>query len=145
MTVTQFAQFVIITFGGKGWLDSIDEKVLTSVDVQLGDIRDGDHMKRLMKGSDTVIHLFALIAIPFSYHSPRNYIDTNVTGTLNVLQAALDLGVNRLLHTSTSEVYGTAQFVPITEEHPLVGNLYAASKIAADQLAHSFYNSFELR
>lgn len=133
------------SFGGKGWLDSIDEKVVTSVDVQLGDIRDGDHMKRLMKGSDTVIHLAALIAIPFSYHSPRSYIDTNVTGTLNVLQAALELGVDRLLHTSTSEVYGTAQFVPITEEHPVVGQSpYAASKIAADQLAHSFYNSFEL-
>jgi NAD dependent epimerase/dehydratase len=98
-----------------------------------------------MRDCDVVMHLAALIAIPYSYHSPATYIDTNVTGTLNVLQAARSLGVRRLIHTSTSEVYGTARFVPITEEHPLQGQSpYSASKIAADQLAYSFYASFDL-
>ena len=98
-----------------------------------------------MKGCDAVLHLAALIAIPFSYHSPDTYVDTNIKGTLNVLQAARDLGVKRIIHTSTSEVYGTAQFVPITEEHPLQGQSpYSATKIAADQLAYSFYSSFDL-
>jgi len=98
-----------------------------------------------MRGCDAVLHLAALIAIPYSYHSPDTYIDTNVKGTLNVLQAARQLGVKRVIHTSTSEVYGTAQFVPITEEHPLQGQSpYSASKIGADQLAYSFYSSFDL-
>jgi len=98
-----------------------------------------------MAGCDAVLHLAVLIAIPFSYHSPDTYIDTNVKGTLNVLQAARELGVRRVVHTSTSEVYGTAKFTPITEEHPLQGQSpYSASKIAADQLAYSFYASFGL-
>jgi len=98
-----------------------------------------------MKGCDVVLHLAALIAIPYSYHSPDTYVDTNIKGTLNILQAARELGIRRLIHTSTSEVYGTAQFVPITESHPLQGQSpYSASKIAADQLAYSFYASFGL-
>ena len=98
-----------------------------------------------MKGCDAVLHLAALIAIPFSYHSPDTYVDTNIKGTLNVLQAARELGIKRIIHTSTSEVYGTAQFVPITEKHPLQGQSpYSATKIAADQLAYSFYSSFDL-
>ena len=110
-----------------------------------GDIRDPHGVKEAMKGCDTVLHLAALIAIPFSYHSPDSYVDTNIKGTLNVLQAARELGVKRVIHTSTSEVYGTAQFVPITEEHPLQGQSpYSATKIAADQLAYSFYTSFNL-
>ena len=133
------------SFGNKGWLDTLNQDVLASVDVCLGDIRDGDHVKRLMKNADIVIHLAALIAIPYSYHSPRSYIETNVSGTLNLLQAALDNEVERFIHTSTSEVYGTAQFVPITEKHPIVGQSpYSASKIAADQLATSFFTSFDL-
>jgi dTDP-glucose 4,6-dehydratase len=98
-----------------------------------------------MRGCDAVLHLAALIAIPFSYHSPDTYVDTNIKGTLNVLQAARELGISRLVHTSTSEVYGTARYVPITEEHPLQGQSpYSASKIGADQLAYSFYSSFNL-
>ena len=108
------------SFGNKGWLDTLNQDVLASVDVCLGDIRDGDHVKRLMKNADIVIHLAALIAIPYSYHSPRSYIETNVSGTLNLLQAALDNEVERFIHTSTSEVYGTAQFVPITENTQLL-------------------------
>ncbi|MFM7369399.1 MAG: GDP-mannose 4,6-dehydratase, partial [Sphaerospermopsis kisseleviana] len=96
-----------------------------------------------MKGCDTVLHLAALIAIPYSYHSPATYVDTDITGTLNVVQAARELGVQKVVHTSTSEVYGTAKFVPITEEHPLQGQSpYSASKIGADQIAMSFYQSF---
>jgi NAD dependent epimerase/dehydratase len=115
------------------------------LDVFSGDVRDPNGMRQAMKGCDAVLHLAALIAIPYSYHSPDTYIDTNVKGTLNVLQAARDLGVRRVLHTSTSEVYGTARFVPITEEHPLQGQSpYSASKIGADQLAYSFYSSFGL-
>ena len=102
-------------------------------------------MKEALKGCDAVLHLAALIAIPYSYHSPDTYVDTNIKGTLNVLQAARELGVKRMIHTSTSEVYGTARFVPITEEHPLQGQSpYSATKIAADQLAYSFYASFAL-
>jgi dTDP-glucose 4,6-dehydratase len=102
-------------------------------------------VKEAMKGCDAVLHLAALIAIPFSYHSPDTYVDTNIKGTLNILQAAREVGVKRMIHTSTSEVYGTARFVPITEEHPLHGQSpYAATKIAADQLAYSFYASFGL-
>ena len=110
-----------------------------------GDIRDPHGIKEAMNGCDAVLHLAALIAIPFSYSSPDSYIDTNIKGTLNVLQAARELGIKRVIHTSTSEVYGTAQFVPITEEHPLQGQSpYSASKIGADQLAYSFYSSFRL-
>jgi dTDP-glucose 4,6-dehydratase len=108
-----------------------------------GDVRDPHGVKSAVQGCDTIYHLAALIAIPYSYHSPDTYIDTNVKGTLNVLQAARDLGVENVVHTSTSEVYGTAQFVPISEEHPLQGQSpYSASKIGADQLAFSFYASF---
>lgn len=111
----------------------------------MGDIRDPYGVKEAMKGCDAVLHLAALIAIPYSYHSPDTYVDTNIKGTLNVLQAARELGVRRIIHTSTSEVYGTARFVPITEEHPLQGQSpYSATKIAADQLAYSFFASFDL-
>lgn len=116
-----------------------------NLDVFAGDIRDPHGVKTAMKGCDTVLHLAALIAIPYSYHSPDTYIDTNIKGTLNVLQAARELSVKRVVHTSTSEVYGSARFVPITEEHPLQGQSpYSATKIAADQLAYSFYASFDL-
>lgn len=133
------------SFNSWGWLDNCSEDVKDQFEVFPGDIRDPHGVKEAMKGCDAVLHLAALIAIPFSYHSPDTYVDTNIKGTLNVLQAARDLGVKRIIHTSTSEVYGTAQFVPITEEHPLRGQSpYSATKIAADQLAYSFYSSFDL-
>ncbi len=133
------------SFNSWGWLDSCADDVKGKFDVFSGDVRDPHGVREAMKGCDVVLHLAALIAIPYSYHSPDTYIDTNVKGTLNVLQAARELGVSRLIHTSTSEVYGTARFVPITEEHPLQGQSpYSASKIAADQLAYSFYASFSL-
>lgn len=126
-----------------GWLDRSPPEVRESLDVFAGDIRDPNGVRQAMKGCDIVVHLAALIAIPYSYHSPDTYVDTNIKGTLNVLQAARDLGVGRVIHTSTSEVYGTARFVPITEEHPLQGQSpYSATKIAADQLAYSFFASF---
>lgn len=133
------------SFNSWGWLDHCSPEVKGQFEVFAGDIRDPHGVKEAMKGCDAVLHLAALIAIPFSYHSPDTYVDTNVKGTLNVLQAARELGVNRVIHTSTSEVYGTARFVPITEEHPLQGQSpYSATKIAADQLAYSFYASFGL-
>lgn len=133
------------SFNSWGWLDDVDVKIRANVEVFAGDIRDPNGVRTAMKGCDTVLHLAALIAIPFSYHSPDAYVDTNVRGTLNILQAARDLGVSRVVHTSTSEVYGTAQFVPITEAHPLQGQSpYSATKIGADQLALSFYRSFSL-
>lgn len=132
------------SFNSYGWLDTVSDDILSQIDVVSGDIRDPNGIRVAMKGCDVVLHLAALIAIPFSYHSPDTYIDTNIKGTLNVLQAARDLGV-RVVHTSTSEVYGTAQYVPIDESHPIVGQSpYSASKIGADQLAYSFYSSFEL-
>jgi len=132
------------SFNSWGWLDHASKDIRESLDVFAGDIRDPNGVRQAMKGCDTVLHLAALIAIPYSYHSPDTYVDTNIKGTLNVLQAARDLNVSRVVHTSTSEVYGTAQFVPITEEHPLQGQSpYSATKIAADQLAYSFYASFE--
>ncbi|WP_191600970.1 NAD-dependent 4,6-dehydratase LegB [Marinomonas algicola] len=132
------------SFNSYGWLDTVSDDILSQIDVVSGDIRDPNGVRVAMKGCDVVLHLAALIAIPFSYHSPDTYIDTNIKGTLNVLQAARDLGV-RVVHTSTSEVYGTAQYVPIDEGHPIVGQSpYSASKIGADQLAYSFYSSFEL-
>ncbi|WP_199616753.1 NAD-dependent 4,6-dehydratase LegB [Paenibacillus alkalitolerans] len=131
------------SLGSWGWLDHADKDVKTSLDVVLGDIRDPHGVKQAMKGCDAVLHLAALIAIPYSYHSPDTYVDTNIKGTLNVLQAARELDVSKVVHTSTSEVYGTARFVPITEEHPLQGQSpYSASKIGADQMAMSFYLSF---
>jgi len=133
------------SFNSWGWLDHAPRKVHDNLDVFSGDIRDPHGVRQAMKGCDAVLHLAALIAIPYSYHSPDTYIDTNVKGTLNMLQAARELGVSRVVHTSTSEVYGTAKFVPITEEHPLQGQSpYSASKIGADQLAYSFYASFDL-
>jgi NAD dependent epimerase/dehydratase len=133
------------SFNSWGWLDHCSPDVKGKFEVFAGDIRDPHGVKEAMKGCDAVLHLAALIAIPYSYHSPDTYVDTNVKGTLNVLQAACELGVRRVVHTSTSEVYGTARFVPITEEHPLQGQSpYSATKIAADQLAYSFYASFDL-
>ena len=133
------------SFNSWGWLDRAPKEIRDGVDVFAGDIRDPHGVKEAMRGCDAVLHLAALIAIPYSYHSPDTYVDTNIKGTLNVLQAARDLSVRRVIHTSTSEVYGTARFVPITEEHPLQGQSpYSATKIAADQLAYSFYASFGL-
>lgn len=132
------------SFNSWGWLDESPEDIRKSLDVFAGDVRDPHGVRTAMKDCDVVLHLAALIAIPYSYHSPDTYIDTNVKGTLNIVQAARDLGVERVVHTSTSEVYGTARFVPITEEHPLQGQSpYSASKIGADQIAQSFFHSFE--
>lgn len=133
------------SFNSWGWLDQCSADVAGCFEVFAGDIRDPNGVKEAMKDCESVMHLAALIAIPFSYHSPDTYVETNVKGTLNVLQAARSLGVRRVIHTSTSEVYGTARFVPITEEHPLQGQSpYSATKIAADQLAYSFFASFGL-
>lgn len=133
------------SFNSWGWLDHAPDDIRQGLDVFSGDIRDPHGVRTAMQGCDVVLHLAALIAIPYSYHSPDTYVDTNIKGTLNVLQAARDLGVSRVIHTSTSEVYGTARFVPITEEHPLQGQSpYSASKIGADQLAYSFFASFDL-
>ena len=130
--------------GSWGWLDSLQLALQAELEVVLGDIRDPLCVREAMRGCDQVFHLAALIAIPYSYVAPASYIDTNIHGTLNVVQAARDLGLERVVHTSTSETYGTAQFVPITEEHPLVGQSpYAASKIGADQIALSYWRSFE--
>jgi len=131
------------SFNSWGWLDHSESEIKKNLDVFAGDIRDPYGMKQAMKGCDVVFHLAALIAIPYSYHSPDTYVDTNVKGTLNVVQAARELEVSKVIHTSTSEVYGTAKFVPITEEHPLQGQSpYSASKIGADQIAMSFYHAF---
>jgi dTDP-glucose 4,6-dehydratase len=133
------------SFNSWGWLDHSSPDIKKSLDVFSGDIRDPYGVKKAMTGCDVVLHLAALIAIPYSYHSPETYVDTNIKGTLNILQAARELGTSKIVHTSTSEVYGTAQFIPITEEHPLQGQSpYSATKIAADQLALSFFRSFHL-
>ena len=130
--------------GSWGWLDTLPQNIRSELDVVLGDIRDPLCVREAMRGCDQVFHLAALIAIPHSYVAPSSYIDTNIHGTLNIVQAARDLGVSRVVHTSTSETYGTAQRVPITEDHPLVGQSpYAASKIGADQIALSYWRSFE--
>lgn len=132
------------SFNSWGWLEDSPPEIRDQLDVFAGDVRDPHGVREAMRGCSTVYHLAALIAIPYSYHSPDAYVDTNVRGTLNVVQAARDLGVERVVHTSTSEVYGTAQFVPITEEHPLQGQSpYSATKIGADQVALSFYRSFD--
>ena len=133
------------SFGFRGWLESLPEETLASVEVVMGDVRDAGSVLAFMRDADVVYHLAALIAIPYSYLAPRSYLDTNAGGTLNVLEAARTLGTSRVVHTSTSEVYGTARRVPITEEHPLQGQSpYSASKIAADKLAESYHLSFEL-
>lgn len=131
------------SFNSWGWLDSSPKEIRENLDVFCGDIRDPHGVKKAMKGCAVVIHLAALIGIPYSYHSPDTYVDTNIKGTLNVIQAARELGVEKVVHTSTSEVYGTAKIVPITEDHPLHGQSpYSATKIGADQIALSFYKSF---
>lgn len=133
------------SFNSWGWLDTLPKDILNEIDIFTGDIRDPNGVREAMAGIDTVHHLAALIAIPFSYHSPDAYVDTNIKGTLNVLQAAKSLDVSRVLITSTSEVYGTAQYVPIDERHPYQGQSpYSATKIGADRLAESFYRSFNM-
>jgi len=133
------------SFNSWGWLDSISKDIMNEVEVFTGDVRDPNGVRESMKGIDEVFHLAALIAIPFSYHSPDTYVDTNIKGTLNVLQAAKDLETSRVLITSTSEVYGTAQYVPIDEKHPFQGQSpYSATKIGADRLAESFYRSYNM-
>lgn len=133
------------SFNTWGWLDTFPKDKLKKIEVFCGDVRDPNGVKEAMKGVDKVFHLAALIAIPFSYHSPDSYVDTNIKGTLNVLQAARELETSRVLITSTSEVYGTAQYVPIDEKHPYQGQSpYSATKIGADRLAESFYRSFNL-
>ncbi len=131
------------SFNSWGWLDTAAHDVRSSLDIFAGDVRDQGGVRAAMKGCDVVLHLAALISIPFSYHSPEAFVDTNIKGTLNVVQAARDLGISRVVVTSTSEVYGTARYVPINEEHPLKGQSpYSASKIGADQIALSFYYAF---
>jgi len=131
------------SFGSWGWLDSLSTDILGKFEVVMGDIRDESCVRKAMLNCDAVCHLAALIAIPFSYSSPASYVETNIKGTLNILQAARDLEVQKVVHTSTSEVYGTARYVPIDEAHPLQAQSpYSASKIGADQLAYSFYSSF---
>jgi len=133
------------SFNSWGWLDTIPKELVKEIEIFPGDIRDPNGVKVAMKNVDMVYHLAALIAIPFSYHSPDSYVDTNIKGTLNVLQAAKELGTKRILITSTSEVYGTAKYVPIDEKHPFQGQSpYSATKIAADRLAESFYRSFNM-
>ena len=133
------------SFNNWGWIDTFDKEIRDSLDIFLGDVRDPNGVRTAMKDVDAVFHLAALIAIPYSYHSPDMYVDTNIKGTLNILQAARDLNTERVLVTSTSEVYGTAQYVPIDEKHPYQGQSpYSATKIGADRLAESFYRSFDL-
>lgn len=133
------------SFNNWGWLDTLPKEKLSQIEIFSGDVRDPNGVREAMKGVDLVFHLAALIAIPFSYHSPDSYVDTNIKGTLNVLQAARELETSRILITSTSEVYGTAKYVPIDEKHPFQGQSpYSATKIGADRLAESFYRSFGL-
>lgn len=132
------------SFGSLGWLDHANSNVISNLDVISGDIRDPFGVKAAMKGCDVVLHLAALIAIPYSYSSPSTYVETNIQGTLNIVQAARELDVERIVATSTSETYGSAQYVPITEEHPLQGQSpYSASKIGADMIALSYHKSFD--
>ena len=140
----QVRAFVLYnSFNSLGWLDHAPREIAGSFETFAGDVRDPHAVRAAMQGCDTVLHLAALIAIPYSYVAPASYVETNVTGTLNIVEAARGLGVARVVHTSTSEVYGTAQTVPISEDHPLVGQSpYSASKIGADQIALSYYRSF---
>lgn len=132
------------SFDSRGWLDSAPPHITDQIDFFMGDVRDPNGVRKALAGKEVVFHLAALIGIPFSYHSPDSYVDTNVRGALNVLQASRDLGLERVLVTSTSEVYGTAQYVPIDERHPLQAQSpYSASKIGADKIAESFFRSFE--
>lgn len=133
------------SFNSWGWLDSLPKEIKSQIEVVAGDVRDPNFVMYAMQGVDCVYHLAALIAIPFSYHAPDAYVDTNIKGTLNVLNAARAFGTTRVLVTSTSEVYGTAQYVPIDEEHPYQGQSpYSATKIGADRIAESFYRSFDI-
>ncbi len=133
------------SFNSWGWLDSLPAEVLSTIEIFAGDIRDPNGVRKAMDGIEIVFHLAALIAIPFSYHSPDSYVDTNIKGTLNILQAARELGTKKILVTSTSEVYGTALYVPIDEKHPFQGQSpYSATKIGSDRMAESFYRSFDL-
>jgi len=133
------------SFNSWGWLDTLPKDKLREIEIFAGDVRDPNGVRKAVAGMDEVYHLAALIAIPFSYHSPDSYVDTNIKGTLNILQAARDHNTSRVLVTSTSEVYGTAQYVPIDEKHPFQGQSpYSATKIGADRLAESFYRSFQL-
>ncbi len=141
--VTAFVMYN--SFNSLGWLEAIDSNIRSAIRIVSGDLRDFDSVRSAMKGTEGCLHLGALIAIPYSYQAPESYFDTNVRGTLNVLRAARDLELARVIHTSTSEVYGTAQRVPIDEKHPLNGQSpYSASKIAADQMAYSYYCSFDV-
>ena len=131
------------SLGSWGWLDTIDESIKSNIEVILGDVRDPLSVKEAFRGCDLVFHLAALIAIPYSYNAPSSYIDTNIKGTLNVLEAVKELDISKVVHTSTSETYGSAKYVPIDENHPMVGQSpYSASKIGADQLAISYFRSF---
>jgi NAD dependent epimerase/dehydratase len=133
------------SFNSWGWLDTLPKEILNQIEIFAGDVRDSNGVRTAVKGVDIIYHLAALIAIPYSYHSPDSYVDTNVKGTLNILQAARDYNIERILVTSTSEVYGTAMYVPIDEKHPKQGQSpYSASKIGADAMADSFYRSFNL-
>ena len=133
------------SFNSWGWLESLPKEQMKKIDIFAGDIRDPNGVRQAMQGIDVVFHLAALIAIPFSYHSPDSYVDTNIKGTLNVLQAARDLKCDKVLVTSTSEVYGTAQYVPIDEQHPFQGQSpYSATKIGADRMAEAFYRSYDM-
>lgn len=133
------------SFNSWGWLDTLPKEKINQIEIFSGDVRDPNGVREAVKGCDVVFHLAALIAIPYSYHSPDNYVDTNIKGTLNILQACRDYNVQRILVTSTSEVYGTALYVPIDEKHPRQGQSpYSATKIGADSIAESFYRSFNL-
>ncbi|MFZ5354274.1 MAG: NAD-dependent 4,6-dehydratase LegB [Bacillota bacterium] len=141
--VTAFVQYN--SFNNWGWIETFDKNLKDSIKVVQGDIRDYSHLKNCISGNEVVMHLAALIAIPYSYHSPDAYVNTNITGTLNVMQACKEAGIAKIVHTSTSEVYGTAQYVPIDEKHPLhAQSPYAATKIGADKIAESFHLSFGL-
>ena len=142
----QVKAFVLYnSFGNNGWLESLKPEIMSQVEIFAGDVRDPNGVRLAMEGIDIVFHLAALIAIPYSYHSPDSYVDVNIKGTLNILQAAKLLGTERILITSTSEVYGTAQYVPIDEKHPFQGQSpYSATKIGADRITESFYKSFDL-
>lgn len=142
----QVRAFVLYnSFNTWGWLDTLSKEIKDKIEIFQGDVRDPNGVRKAVENIDGIFHLAALIAIPYSYHSPDTYVDTNIKGTLNILQAAKDAKVKRVLVTSTSEVYGTAQYVPIDEKHPFQGQSpYSATKIGADRLAESFYRSFEL-
>lgn len=133
------------SFGHRGWLDDTEEAIVSQVEIFSGDIRDSNRVEEAVAGQDIVFHLASLIAIPYSYHAPDSYVQTNIGGAVNILNACRKNNIERLIHTSTSEVYGTAKYVPIDEKHPLQGQSpYSASKIGADMLAESYYKSFEL-